>query len=133
MIRKATTDDLDFILALTVEFNAGYYGRPLNMDKTKIMITHLITDGVVFVSEQGYIGGMLVTDMFRDDLALVEFGWFAKDSSGIRLLDKFIAAGKELHADEIRMCTMSTSPAVATRILERRGFNLIESSYKLDT
>jgi hypothetical protein len=133
MIRKATIDDLDFILALTVEFNADYYGRPLNMDKTKILVTHMITDGVVFVSEQGYIGGMLVPDLFRDDLALVEFGWFAKDSSGIRLLDKFIAAGKELHADEIRMCTMSTSPEVATRILERRGFNLIESSYKLDT
>ena len=133
MIRKATIDDLDFILALTVEFNADYYGRPLNMDKTKILVTHMITDGVVFVSEQGYIGGMLVPDLFRDDLALVEFGWFAKDSSGIRLLDKFIAAGKELHADEIRMCTMSTSPEVATRILERRGFNLIESSYKLET
>jgi|TARA_R110001606_G_scaffold310556_4_gene457605 hypothetical protein len=133
MIKKATMQDFDHILALTMEFNENYYHRPLNLDKTTLMITHLIEYGVVFVSDKGYIGGMLVPDMFRDDLALVEFGWFAKDSSGIRLLDKFIQAGKELHADEVRMCTMSTSPAIATRILERRGFNLIESSYKLET
>ena len=131
MIKKATMQDLDRIVALTVEFNENYYGRPLNLDKTKTMIEHMINHGIVFVSDAGYIGGMLVPDMFRDDLALVEFGWFAKDSSGIRLLDKFIKAGKDMHVDEIRMCTMSTSPAIATRILERKGFNLTESSYKL--
>jgi N-acetylglutamate synthase-like GNAT family acetyltransferase len=132
MIKKATIKDFDHILALTQEFNENYYDRPLNLDKTTTMIKHLIKHGVVFVSDQGYIGGMVVPDMFRDDLALVEFGWFAKDSSGIKLLDKFIQAGKDMHVNEVRMCTMNTSPAVATRILERRGFNLIEFSHKLE-
>ena len=133
MIKKATMQDFDHILALTQEFNEEYYHLPLNLDKTTLMITHLIEHGVVFVSDKGYIGGMLVPDMFRDSLALVEFGWFAKDSSGIRLLDKFIQAGKDMYADEVRMGTMITSPAIATSILERKGFNLIESSYKLET
>ena len=131
MIKKATMQDFDHILALTQEFNNEYYPTPLNLDKTAIIITHMIEHGVVFVSDKGYIGGMVVPDMFRDSLALVEFGWFAKDSSGIRLLDKFIQAGRDSHVDEIRMTTLASSPAIATRILERKGFNLIESSYKL--
>ena len=132
MIHRATVEDLDHILTLTQEFNDEYYHRPLNLDKTLTMIRHMVEHGVVFVSAKGYIGGMVVPDNFRDDDVLVEFGWFAKDKSGISLLDVFIQAGKDLGVNEIRMCTMSTSPEVANRILERRGFKSTETSHRLE-
>jgi len=131
MIRKATPSDLWHILDLTEEFNAMYYHKPLDEAKTVGMIELIIEDGVCFVSDEGYIGGVVMPDPFRDANALVELGWFAKDTSGIKLLDAFIEEGHRLDVDEIRMCTMSTSPTVADKILLRKGFTLAETQYRL--
>lgn len=131
MIRKAQSDDLWFIYGLTLEFNEMYYHKPLNLNKTLNMIDHIIEEGVCFVSNTGYIGGLIIDDPFREANALVEMGWFAKDNSGVKLLDAFIDEGRLLVVDEIRMCTMSTSPSVATTIIKRRGFALAETQYRL--
>lgn len=131
MIRQATQQDLWHILDLTEEFNTMYYHKPLDEVKTVGMIELIIEDGVCFVSDKGYIGGVVMPDSFRDANALVEIGWFAKDNSGIKLLDAFIAEGRRLDVDEIRMCTMSTSPVVAEKIILRKGFTLAETQYRL--
>lgn len=131
MIRQATQQDLWHILDLTEEFNTMYYHKPLDEVKTVGMIELIIEDGVCFVSDKGYIGGVVTPDSFRDANALVELGWFAKDNSGIKLLDAFIAEGRRLNVDEIRMCTMSTSPVVAEKIILRKGFTLAETQYRL--
>ena len=131
MIRQATQQDLWHILDLTEEFNTMYYHKPLDEVKTVGMIELIIEDGVCFVSDKGYIGGVVMPDSFRDANALVELGWFAKDNSGIKLLDAFIAEGHRLNVDEIRMCTMSTSPTVADKIILRKGFTLAETQYRL--
>lgn len=131
MIRQATQQDLWHILDLTEEFNTMYYHKPLDEVKTVGMIELIIEDGVCFVSDKGYIGGVVMPDSFRDANALVEIGWFAKDNSGIKLLDAFIAEGRRLNVDEIRMCTMSTSPVVAEKIILRKGFTLAETQYRL--
>jgi len=131
MIRQATQQDLWHILDLTEEFNTMYYHKPLDEVKTVGMIELIIEDGVCFVSDKGYIGGVVMPDSFRDANALVELGWFAKDNSGIKLLDAFIAEGHRLNVDEIRMCTMSTSPDIADKIILRKGFTLAETQYRL--
>lgn len=131
MIRKATQLDLWHIYDLTVEFNRQYYHKELNVDKTVSMIEHIIGEGTCLVSDAGYIGGVVMPDPFRDANALVEIGWFAKDRSGIKLLDAFIAEGRRLEVDEIRMCTMSTSPELADKIILRKGFTLAETQYRL--
>ena len=131
MIRVATQQDLWHILDLTQDFNAMYYHKPLNEDKTIAMIEHIITTGVCFVSDNGYIGGLIIDDPFRDENALVELGWFATDNTGVKLLDAFVAEGWRRQIAEIRMCTMSTSPAVADVIIKRRGFSLAETQYRL--
>lgn len=132
MIRRAD-HFLDFwhILDLTEEFNSKYYHKPLDKAKTSDMISDIIEYGVCFVSDNGYIGGVVTPDPFRDANALVELGWFAKDNSGIKLLDAFIAEGRELGVDEIRMCTMSTSPVIAEKIILRKGFTVAETQYRL--
>ena len=131
MIRRADRYDAGFIYDLTSEFNAEYYDRPLNEEKTFATIEKIIADGVCFVSNKGYIGGLLMPDLFRDDVALVEIGWFSKDRSGVELLEAFIADGFDKGADEIRMCTMGTSPPSAAKLLLRRRFELTETSYRL--
>jgi len=131
MIRKATQLDLWHIYDLTVEFNEAYYHKPLNIPKTLHMIEDIIDDGVCLVSKTGFIGGLIISDPFRDADALVELGWYDTGNSGVKLLDAFIKEGWSLNVDEIRMCTMSTSPAIADKIIQRRGFSLAETQYRL--
>ncbi len=133
MIRRAQVIDLRKIIDLTYEFNNLYYHTSLSYSKTSEMITHIIEHGTCFVSDEGYIGGLIIPDPFRDANALVEMGWFAKDNSGVKLLDAFIEEGHRLDVDEIRMCTMSTSPTVADKIILRKGFSLAETQYRLNT
>ncbi len=131
MIRVAEQSDLWHIFDLTEEFNSKYYHKPLDEVKTVHMIERVIEDGVCFVSDSGYIGGIVTSDPFRDANALIELGWYATDNSGIKLLDAFIAEGRRLEVDEIRMCTMSTSPVIAEKIILRKGFTLAETQYRL--
>lgn len=130
-VREAVITDLPFILGLVNEFNTKYFDIELDPDKTEDMILHLILNGIVFVSDKGFIGGMAVPDLFRSRTYLQELGWYAKDRSGYYLLKRFIAEAKEFDIDEIRMCTLETSPPEATRLLERVGFVPVERSYRL--
>ncbi len=131
MIRKATRKDLLLILSLTHEFSKQYYGQTIDVSRACTSIKSIIADGICFVSDNGYIGGLLVESLFHDQLSLVELGWYAEDKSGLLLLDAFTEAGWAHGATEIRMTTLNTSPAVAHKILTRRGFEVAETSYRL--
>jgi len=131
MLRKAEHTDMDHIIDLVYKFNTQYFDIELDPDKTEYMTYQLITNGIVFVSDNGFIGGMVVPDMFRNWTYLQELGWFSTDSSGYRLLRKFIAAAKEHEVDEIRMCTLENSNPQAEEILRRVGFSPIEQSHRL--
>jgi|TARA_R110000782_G_scaffold13448_1_gene39629 hypothetical protein len=131
MIRRATLEDLDHIIDLSIDFSAGYYHRELDLKKTRTMITTLIQGGVSFVSSNGFICGLVCPDIFRDAEHLVEVGWYATDRSGIKLFDAFVQAGRDLKVDEIRMTTLNTSPPVAEHIIRSRGFVSAETHYTL--
>lgn len=112
-------------------FNAEYYDVPLDDDRTRRTTLQLLDTGVVFMSDGGFIAGAIVQDPFRQWEALVEFGWYATDSSGMRLLNKFVELGRESMLDEVRMTTLSTSPEGVNETLRRYGFNPIEVSHRL--
>lgn len=131
MIRRATQGDAFFILDLTKRFSKKYYDGPLDLNRAASSINRIIKDGTCFVSNNGFIGGVLVDSLFHDETALVELGWYAEDSSGARLLDEFIQAGWDAGATEIRMTTLNNSPGVAHRLLYNRGFYAAETSYRL--
>lgn len=131
MIRRATHADHLHICRLTKRFNDQFYDRPLNITKTADAVSLIIDGGACFVSDGGFIGGIETPDLFRDEVALIELGWYAEDRHGMRLLDTFIQEGKDRGVDEVRMCTMHTSPKSAVRALERRGFLATETSYRL--
>jgi len=130
-IRRATILDLEHILDLTNRFNDEYFDIELDQDKTEETLVELILNGVVLVSDTGFIGGLVVPDIFRNWTYLQELGWYAKDASGYRLLLKFIAVGRELGVDEVRMCTLVNSNPAAESILRRTGFSPIEQSHRL--
>ena len=130
-VREAEIKDLGFIIDLVTKFNNKYFDIELDPDKTEEMVLHLILNGIVFVSDNGFIGGMAVPDLFRNRTYLQELGWYATDRSGYYLLKKFIAEAKNFDIDEIRMCTLETSPPEATALLERIGFEPVEHSYRL--
>ena len=131
MIRRATSDDLLFIVQCTHKFSEKYYNKHLDLKRAVPSIRNIITNGVCLVSRRGFIGGVLVDSLFHDELALLELGWYSEDSSGLRLLDRFIAEGWEQGATEIRMTTLNNSPDVAHKILTKRGFSVAETSYRL--
>lgn len=123
--------DLDHIIDLVNEFNSTHFDIELDQDKTEAMVAELILNGVVFVSPNGFIGGMIVPDMFRNWMYLQELGWYATDSSGYSLLLRFIKEAKDYGVDEVRMCTLEESDPVAEKILRRVGFSPIEHSHRL--
>lgn len=130
-IRRAVLSDLDHIIGLTERFNAKYYDVELDPDKTEDAIVQLILHGIVFVSDNGFIGGVIAPDIFRDWTYLQELGWFSTDSSGYRLLNAFIKDARDRGIDEIRMCTLETSDPIAEKILLKKGFSPIERSFRL--
>jgi hypothetical protein len=68
---------------------------------------------------------------FTGHSVLVELAWWSRDTSGIKLLNTFIQAGKDLGMHEIRMSTMGTSSATVDKIIQRRGFAVAETQYSL--
>lgn len=132
-MRAARLEDMPAIIKLIVEFNDDYHDVPINLSKAISVSTWIIEEGVGFISESGFIGGVVVDDLLRDWTVLQELGWFSKDRSGTKLLDAFIAAGFDLGVDEIRVCTLETSSPIVGRILQRKGFAPLERSYRMMT
>ncbi len=130
-VRPAIPADIGRIVYMVERFNAIYFDVPVSPVKTRNMVEWVIDEGVIFVSDSGFIAGMVTEDLFRDWTILQEFGWFAEDRSGIALLDAFIHAGHSLEVDEVRISTLSTSSPLAGRILQRKGFAPLEHSYRL--
>ena len=129
-MRKITMDDFEWLVALGYEFNDKLFKIPLNDSKMRKQTEMLITNGVGFRTERGAIIGYYVDDPVRDDLVLVEMGWYCTDRQGIKLLSRFIEQAVEDGADEVRMSTLEANTA-AKRILERKGFRPLETSHSL--
>lgn len=131
MVRAARLEDMPAIIKLIVEFNDDYHDVPINLSKAISVSTWIIEEGVGFISESGFIGGVVVDDLLRDWTVLQEIGWFSKDRAGMKLLDAFIAASRDLGVDEVRVCTLETSSPIVGRLLQRKGFAPLERSYRL--
>jgi N-acetylglutamate synthase-like GNAT family acetyltransferase len=130
-VRRATMQDGGKIVDLVQEFNDSHIDIPLELTKTCDIVCDLIEFHSVFVSEAGFIGGMVSEDMFRDWTYLAELGWYATDNSGARLLKAFMQEAIDLNVDELRMCTMWNSNPIADKLLEKSGFVAVETSHRL--
>lgn len=101
MIRRATLDDVPEILRLGAEFLAYSPNRwiPLNVEHFAATVTQIIESaGAIFLSDDGFIGGVLVPCYFNRDYAFAsELFWYARQE-GQALRDAFEAWGREAGA-----------------------------------
>lgn len=80
-------------------------------------------DGIVLVSDGGFIAGCITQTVISPDPVAVELGWYATDRSGLRLLRAFEGWARDRGATLIKM---SCNGGAAQRLLERAGYRVAE-------
>lgn len=144
IIRKATVNDLDWIVTEVVAFSEFYGSKKrLAVDGEYVRngLINLVNNHLVLVAQSrevlaGFIVGMVTPHIFNPTIrTLCEMFWwvtipFRNSRAGYLLLKEFINYGKTV-ADWITMCSVSNSP-IKDGTLERYGFRMIERSYLLE-
>lgn len=131
MIRPCYEYDKYDLLAMAESFHAGYCDGQLDLIRAVDLIDHILDNGISFRSDNGFIGGVVMPHPFTGHSVLVELAWWSQDKLGIKLLNTFIQAGKDIGVHEIRMSTMGTSSDTAAKIIQRKGFAVAETQYSL--
>jgi len=80
-------------------------------------------NGIVLVSDGGFIAGCITQTVISPDPVAVELGWYATDRSGLRLLRAFEGWARDRGATLIKM---SCNGGAAQRLLERAGYRAAE-------
>lgn len=126
LIRLATVQDIPRITDMTERLAASVSG-PQRVDRLKTgqTLAGLMQspDGAVFVSGGGFIAGQVLQTIISFDPVAFEFGWYAEDRSGLRLLRTLESWSREQGAT---MLKMSCNGGTAQRILERCGYQMAE-------
>ena len=126
LIRPATAQDIPAIIDMIERLRAAVDG-PLAVDRVKTgeTLAGLLADpdGLVLVSDGGFIAGCIREPIISRDRFAQELGWYAEDRSGLRLLRAFEAWARERGAVLVQM---SCAGGEAQRLLERRGYRAAE-------
>ena len=136
MIRRATLDDLPFMLDIGARFFAyspwvdmGEYCRA----RTSNMLASIIesADGFAAVSEYGLICGCIANVPFAKNIRLAhEMFWWTKGADGMKLLKVFEDWATEKEVSGIVLSHMSARRAEAIkRTFTRKGYVPHENYY----
>lgn len=126
VIRAAREADIPRIIDLVAALAASVRGpQRVCRIRTGETLAGLLRDpqGAVFVSGGGFIAGQIMQTVISPDKVAFELGWYASDRSGLRLLRAFETWAAEQGATLIKM---SAKGGAAQRILERRGYAVVE-------
>jgi hypothetical protein len=126
LIRQASEADIPRLVDM-IEALAASVDGPQRVSRIRAgeTLAGLLGDpqGVVFVSAGGFLAGRIMRTVISPAPVAFELGWFASDSSGLRLLRAFETWAAEQGATLIKM---SANGGAAERILERRGYSVAE-------
>lgn len=129
-MRPATVDDLPRLLEMGRKFHAQS-GMAFGFDDSAVseLLTALIANGCVLMTERGVIGGML-NPAYCDPawVMAVELFWWA-EGDGLLLLKGFEEWAESVGASEVRMTSLASLPR-ADAILRRKGYAPAEISYQ---
>ena len=139
MIRPATANDIEAIVALGVEFaikSQPVHTMSVNVEKIKMVVTSAITsdDAILLVSDidgkvEGIIFGLILPSYFSDDKILQELALYSKKNrGGLELIDTF---EKEARLRGIHKIIVGSKPDFydLKKIYERKGYKLLETQY----
>lgn len=122
-VRKATAKDI-LIIVDYIECLRTAIGGPVQVDReyTAATIARLIasSDGLVLISDGGFIAAILQQTMISPSLIALECGWYASDGSGRKLLEAYEGWARERGATLIQLSTGPTGPDL-TRLGYRRA------------
>lgn len=132
MIRRAELSDLAECVALGMEFHAysPWSQFPADRDHMADFMTGIIEHGVLFLSEDGFIGGVLNPLYFnRNIVTLAEMFWYA-GKHGTALRETFEAWGREHGVVGFNFSGIADEHAAAiARVFRRAGYHPVETAF----
>lgn len=133
MIREATYSDIAKIMSLGREFadEAGVTARVGWSDESvEMLLVSLIEspNGVLLVSDDGMIGGVIYPHPFSGLNIFVEMFWRARDGNGLALLNAAEKAARERGASQMVMIAMDDMDRTR-RLYGRIGYEPVEVQY----
>lgn len=131
-IRKATLADLEEIVRIGESFHAycPYAEIPFDPVAFREFCARLIEGGVIFLSSDGMIGGLLSPLYFNPSISgAAELFWYARDG-GRELREAFETWGKEAGAQIIQFSGLVNEREAASRRLFRAaGYRATEVAF----
>jgi hypothetical protein len=132
MIRRATLADLQECTDLGIQFHAysPWSQFPADRDHLSEFMAGIIEHGVLFLSDDGFIGGILNPLYFnRNIVTLAEMFWFA-GREGTALREAFEAWGHEQGVVGFNFSGIADehAPAIA-RVFRRAGYHPVETGF----
>ena len=127
VIREATEADVMRVVDMVEDLRAAVNGMmPVSRPWTANVVAQLIhsPDGVVFVTDGGFLAGSLQPTVINPARVAMEHGWFARDRSGLRLLRAFEAWAADRGAVMVKMSTGAVGPD-----LGRLGYAMTEQNW----
>lgn len=132
MITRATHDDLDTVVGLGRRFHAYSPWRdvPFDPDSLRAFCGRLVETGVIFLSEDGLIGGLLNPLYFNPSYVVgAELFWFApKEGRELRIAFEEWCRENGAHAVQFSALGDEKSDTVEA-LFKRSGYRKVETGY----
>ena len=132
MIRTATRADMPEILRLGRDFHAAcpYRDFPLDLDAFAEFAGRLIDHGVIFLSEDGMIGGLMSAMYFNPEVRTgAELFWWAP-KGGQALRKAFELWAKDQGAVAVQFSGLADDRAeTVTKLFRRAGYQPAEMAF----
>lgn len=128
-IRRATADDLDEIVELGAAFHVygPYAFVPMDRDAFHAFCRALIETGVIFLSEEGMLGGLMNPLYFNPSVTMGAelFWWAPKGGRALRIA--FEEWAKDQGGIGVQFsCLEDEHVTIARKLFERAGYRATE-------
>ncbi|MBI5270696.1 MAG: hypothetical protein HY856_13575 [Burkholderiales bacterium] len=132
MVRYACEADIPLIMRLCEREHAASKWRdvpfePHAAENTIRQFLSLI-GRTLFVSEAGYLAGLVQPFGFSQYRVALEYAWYAEDGSGLALLRRFEEWAHRMGAVEVVAHNYLNDPRLEAVMAKRRGYSLMGST-----
>lgn len=134
-VRRATAEDLPHLLELARREHARsrFAGEPFDAH----WVAQAMRQGVqgmlscAFVSEAGFIAGVVQPGMLNRRFTAYEMAWYAEDGAGMKLLAAFTQWARSMRAVAVQVSNYAAIKDAErfARAMERAGFELLGMTF----
>ena len=134
-VRRAVLSDMPMLLAMARQEHAlSQFSNIEFVDSRAQQTFHQFIDGMataVFITDKGFIMGMIQPLAFSKRWNAYEMAWFSEDGSGLDLLKAFAKWATNMKAINLIVHNYAgmVPDAKFSRVLKRKGFVPLGTSY----